>query len=90
MTKTRQRNGVLLYFAPLGQQFAIVGDTAIHAKCGDAFWHQTSGVMAGLLKEGHFTAAVEAGIKQVGEALALHFPRTPDDQDELPNAIVTD
>ena len=30
MAKTRQRNGVLLYFAPLSQRFAIVGDTGVH------------------------------------------------------------
>src|SRR4029453_14703920 len=34
MTKTAERNGVLLFVAPASQSFAVVGDQGIHERCG--------------------------------------------------------
>jgi uncharacterized membrane protein len=90
MAKTRQRNGVLLYFAPLSQRFAIVGDTGVHERCGDAFWQEITTSMSGLLRKGEFTGAVLLAIQKVGDLLARHFPHEPDDQNELPDQIVRD
>ena len=88
MEKTRERNGVLLFFAPRTQQFAIVGDTGIHEKCGQPFWEEISALLSARFKEGQFTEAVVAAVAKVGEVLARHFPRRPDDENELPNQIV--
>jgi uncharacterized membrane protein len=88
MARTRQRNGVLLFFAPLSHRFAIVGDTGVHEKCGDAFWQEITASMSGLLKQGAFTDAVLLAVQKVGELLARHFPHQPDDQNELPDQIV--
>ena len=90
MHKTRDRNGVLIYFAPRTHQFALWGDTAVHEKCGQTFWPQIVSGMTPLLKNGRLTEAVEHAVKEVGAALAKHFPRRPDDSNELPNAIVRD
>lgn len=87
MTRTQARNGVLLYFAPVSQTFAIRGDLAIHEKCGQGFWEEVSEKMTGHLKNGRWTEAIIAGVEQVGEALARHFPRQADDRNELPNRI---
>ena len=38
MTKTERRNGVLIFVAPASQKFAVIGDTGVHEKCGQAFW----------------------------------------------------
>src|SRR6266576_1362785 len=38
MHKTQQRNAVLIFVAPREHKFAVVGDKAIHEKCGDEFW----------------------------------------------------
>jgi uncharacterized membrane protein len=90
MRKTRQRNGVLLFFAPATRQFAIVGDAGVHEKCGEAFWQTVSNVMTDHLKQGHFTEAILDAVGRVGDLLAQHFPRESDDQNELPNAIARD
>src|SRR5436853_6211172 len=42
MHKTPERNGVLIFVAPRAHKFAVVGDQAIHEKCGESFW-QTLG-----------------------------------------------
>ena len=90
MDKTNQRNGVLLYFAPRTQQFALVGDTSINEKCGDGFWREITTAMTALLKNGQFTAAVVEAVNKAGDALARHFPRDPNDANELPDKIVRD
>jgi len=90
MTQTRHRNAVLIYLVPLTRQFAVVGDAGVHEKCGDAFWQRVSAEMAGLLKQGRFTEAILEAIQMIGDILAQHFPRDPDDRNELPDRIVRD
>lgn len=87
MTKTRERNAVLLYFVPIAQKFAIIGDRGIHEICGQAFWDEVAAEMHKRLHEEHFTGAVVCAVQKVGEVLARHFPRRPDDQNELPNTV---
>ena len=90
MTKTRERNGVLLYFAPRSRKFAICGDLGVHEKCGPAFWEGLVAEMGGHLREGHFTDAVVHAVTKAGALLAEHFPRRGDDTDELSNEISRD
>ena len=90
MTSTRDRNAVLLYFVPRARQFAIVGDKGIHEKCGETFWSEVASGIREKLREGRFTEAVVDGIEKAGEVLASHFPRQPDDRNELPNEVERD
>lgn len=88
MTKTAQRNGVLLYISPASQSFAVIGDKAIHEKCGQDFWTKVAEAMRGQFAAGHLTEGIIAGVTFAGHALGEHFPRQPDDKNELPNEIV--
>ena len=88
MHQTRERNGVLLYFAPKAQKFAILGDVGIHEKCGQDFWDEVAGEIRGHLREQHFTEAVVTAVRKVGRLLAQHFPSASDDRDELSNEIL--
>lgn len=90
MDRTRERNGVLIYFAPKTQQFAVVGDKGIHEKCGAEFWQHIAAEISAHLKAGEFTTAVVEAVQEIGEVLARHFPRSPDDRNELPNQVVRD
>ena len=87
MTATRERNAVLIFVAPRSQKFAVIGDTGIHERCGDEFWQRLVEAMQAHFKGENFTDAVIHAIKQTGDLLAQHFPRRPDDRDELPNAV---
>ena len=40
MDKTSERNAVLIFIAPRAHKFAVVGDQAIHEKCGEEFWQR--------------------------------------------------
>lgn len=90
MTRTRHRNAVLIYFAPLVQKFAVIGDSGIHEKCGDAFWQETVAEIGAHLRANHFTEAVQHAVRKVGALLAQHFPFEPGDINELPNDLLKD
>jgi uncharacterized membrane protein len=90
MAHTRDRNGVLIYLAPGPCQFAVIGDTGIHARCGETFWQHLAESMKARFHAGEFTEGIVQGIHRAGELLAVHFPRRPDDSDELPNRIERD
>jgi uncharacterized membrane protein len=87
MTRTKRRNGVLIYVAPRAHRFRVLGDTGIHDKVGDAFWAAVASDMEARFRKGEFTEGVIAAVERVGEALASHFPRLADDVNELPDSI---
>lgn len=88
MTATRERNAVLFYIAPQSQSFAVIGDEGVHRCCGATFWEEIAKVMTEHFKLGHYTAGLKHGIARAGSLLAEHFPRRPDDKNELPDEVV--
>ena len=90
MAATQQRNGVLLYIAPAVRQFRILGDVAIHEKCGPEFWKEIAGSLEEHFRQGRFTEGVLAGIGRVGDALGRHFPRQAGDSNELSDQVTED
>jgi uncharacterized membrane protein len=87
MIKTAQRNGVLIFFAPKSQKFAVVGDEGVHKKCGQQFWEHITARMTPLLKEHKFTEAIVHAVHEIGGALAKEFPPLANDKNELPNRV---
>ena len=87
MTRTAERNGVLFFFAPRSRNFAVLGDTGVHEKCGDAFWQELAAAMTGHFKRGDFTNGLVHGISKAGALLAVHFPHRSDDRNELSDEI---
>ncbi len=90
MQRTRHRNAVLLFVAPRSRTFAVIGDEAVHARCGDGFWQDLAAAMTGYFKRGAYTDGLVHGVERAGELLATHFPRQPDDRNELPDGVVED
>jgi uncharacterized membrane protein len=90
MTRTRARNGVLIYIAPRLRRFRILGDVAIHEKCGEDFWKEVAAAMEAHFRKGEFTEGVVRGVERVGEVLARHFPREARDRNELPDGVTKD
>jgi uncharacterized membrane protein len=90
MTKTAERNGVLIYIAPKARSFRILGDAAIHEKAGQEFWTQVAAVLEEHFRRGEFTEGVVRAVERVGELLASHFPRRTGDKNELPDQVTED
>ncbi len=87
MRKTRERNAVLIFVAPRAHKFAIVGDKAIHEKCGEEFWRRVLDGMRVHFQNEKFSHALTEAINEVGKVLATHFPRTSANANELPDEI---
>lgn len=88
MAKTRERNAVLLFVAPVSQAFAIIGDEGVHQKCGQTFWSELAAAMQDSFRRADYTGALVEGIERAGQLLAEHFPRRPDDTNELPDGVI--
>jgi len=87
MAGTADRNGVLVFVAPRSRNFAILGDSGIHEKCGDDFWNAIAGGMAERFRNGEFAEGVVEAVRAAGQALGEHFPHAADDVNELPDEI---
>jgi uncharacterized membrane protein len=90
MERTRERNGVLIFVAPATNKFAVIGDSGVHEKCGQVFWQELTSTMSGHFRESDFTRGIVHGIRKAGDLLAQHFPRRPDDVNELPDRVEHD
>ena len=88
MHKTSERNAVLIFIAPQTHKFAVVGDKAIHKKCGEEFWHRVVDRMRGHFLNEKFSHAIVEGIEEVGKLLAAHFPRTATSSNELSDDVI--
>ena len=75
LNRSPERNNVLIFVAPRARQFAVIGDEAVHAKCGDDFWRQLADAMTGYFRKSEFTPGILHGVQKAGELLATHFPR---------------
>jgi uncharacterized membrane protein len=87
MYKTRERNGVLIFVAPRAHNFAVVGDKAIHEKCGEHFWQDIVSGMRTHFQSEEFSRAIVEAVEEVGKVLATHFPRTSAKANELSDEI---
>jgi uncharacterized membrane protein len=88
MYKTRERNAVLIFVAPRAHKFAVVGDKAIHEKCGEEFWQRVVDGMRVHFRNEKFSHALTEAVNEVGKMLAAHFPRTSENPNELSDDIV--
>jgi uncharacterized membrane protein len=88
MQKTREHNAVLIFVAPRAHKFAVVGDKAIHEKCGDEFWQRIIATMHDCFRQDKFTEGIGGAITIVGDMLARHFPKTSSDENELPDDVI--
>jgi uncharacterized membrane protein len=88
MHKTRERNAVLIFIAPRVHKFAVVGDQAIHEKCGEEFWQRIVTAMHHCFRQHRFTEGIGGAITVVGELLAQYFPRHTRPENELPDDVI--
>ena len=88
MQKTAERTAVLIFVAPRAHKFAIIGDQAIHQKCGEKLWQGLVNQMREHFRKENFTNAIVDAIHEIGDALAAHFPRRSTTSGGLPDEVV--
>jgi len=87
MSKTEQRNGVLIYLAVRNRKFAIIGDTGIHHAVPDDFWDNIKSRMLDFFRDEKFCDGLIYAITESGVHLKKYFPFKKDDINELPDDI---
>src|SRR5438270_9024422 len=75
MHKTTEHNAVLIFVAPRAHKFAVVGDKAVHEKCGEQLWQRLVNGMREHFRDEKFSHAIVEAIEETGKALGEHFPR---------------
>ena len=73
MYKTRERNAVLIFVAPRAHKFAVVGDQAIHEKCGEQFWQHVVDGMRVHFQNEKFSHALTEAVNEVGRGAGDAF-----------------
>ena len=87
MHRTAERHGVLIYLAVEERRLAVVGDEGIHRRVGDGHWHDVRDLMIERLRANAARDAIIRAIDAIGRALAAHYPRRPDDRNQLSNDV---
>ncbi len=85
--RTRDANGVLIYLSLLERRVVVLGDRAIHEKMGDQ-WDQVRDTILRGIRDRQARAGICAAIDICGRSLAEHFPRKPDDMNELSDNVI--
>ena len=87
MHETRERNGILIYIAPLNRKIAVIGDVGIHEKLGNEFWNKLVKEVIRELQANRRAEAIAQCIEECGQQLARFFPHAAGDKNELSNNI---
>lgn len=87
MTKTAQRNGVLIYLATRDKKFAVLGDVGINEKVPEGFWNDVVQIMTEHFRRNEFADGISEAAVRIGEKLKAYFPHQANDKNELPDGI---
>lgn len=88
MTKTSDRNGVLILVDPARRTFRVWGDRSIHERVGEGFWKSIATAIQERFRAGEFTTGLVNGVAAAGKALAEHFPCGAErHRDQLPDSV---
>lgn len=85
--ETRERNGILILLSLLEHRVELLADTGISGKVPQQSWQGLVDEITAGMKKGEPFDALYHAIDRCGALLAAHFPRRPDDTDELPNLV---
>ncbi|MDH3444975.1 MAG: hypothetical protein OEN50_13680, partial [Deltaproteobacteria bacterium] len=86
---TRNHTGILIFISLFEHEVEVLADQGINEKVPASTWEEVVGIVTAGLKSGHACDGLCKAITRCGEILSEQFPRSPDDEDELSNRLVT-
>jgi uncharacterized membrane protein len=72
--QARERNVALVLVAPKARKYAVLGDTALHERVGDAFWEALVEEMRPYFAGNRAADAIVHAVDRIGTELRRHFP----------------
>lgn len=86
--RTAERTGILIYLSLAERRAEIVADEAITKVTTPEVWGDAMAVMIADLREGRPGDGICAAVEKVGAILAEHFPKSDNNPNELPDALI--
>lgn len=86
--RTRARAGVLLFVSAREHHVEIIADEGINTLVPPDTWNKIIVTFTGAVRAGEVARGFVAAIDAIADVLAQHFPRAPDDRNELPDRLV--
>jgi putative membrane protein len=86
--RTRAATGVLIYLSLAEHRAEILGDAAITAKVGAEEWGEAMAALIAEVTLGRPGSGIVAAVDLIAALLATHFPRSHDDQNEMPDRLI--
>ncbi|MHA6333055.1 TPM domain-containing protein [Qipengyuania sp. CAU 1752] len=86
--RTHGRTGVLIYLSMCEHRAEIVADEPIAELVSADVWGDAMADMLEEIREGCIAEGLAAGVRDVGGILSKHFPRSGDDENELPDRLI--
>ena len=86
---TKDHTGILLFVSLLEHRVEVLADRGINEKVKPGTWDEVVAILQMGLKSHAACDSFCKAIERCGDMLATHFPRQPDDKDELSNRLVT-
>jgi uncharacterized membrane protein len=90
MHRTAARHGVLIYVSVGDHKLAVLGDLGIHERVGQAYWERLVEAVLAHFRDERPRDGLLHAVGEVGAILARHFPRRPDDVNELSDQVSID
>jgi uncharacterized membrane protein len=87
MARTAERNGALVYVSLEDRRLAVIGDAGLHARVGQDYWEALVARVSGDLRAGRVREGLVTAVQELGAVLRAHFPRRPDDRNELGDEV---
>ena len=86
--RTATRTGVLLYLSLAEHRAEIVADESIQSKISGEEWGEAMLALLEGVRDGRPGEGIAAAIARIGDVLAVHFPFTGSDPNELPDRLI--
>ncbi|GAA4042102.1 TPM domain-containing protein [Parerythrobacter jejuensis] len=86
--RTTGRTGIMIYLSMREHRAEIVADEPIAKLVSADVWGEAMSDMLVEIRQGKIAEGMAAGVRDVGVVLSEHFPRTDDDENELPDRLI--
>lgn len=86
--RTEHYVGILLYLSLREHRAEIVADRAIHTRVSAETWGEAMAAMIERMRAGDAAGGMAQAIARMGTVLTLHFPKSVDNPNELPDRLI--
>ena len=86
--RTTGRTGILIYLSLAERRAEIIADEAILKVTDEHTWGEAMTALLTNVREGRVGDGIVAAVQRVGLVLSEHFPRSAEDNNEIPDQLI--